>query len=63
MVLETSKIMAEQSISINFNPVSNFNDVTKAWLYKQSEVRELIQQARGTTNHLLMSDQAIPVGT
>lgn len=33
--------------------------VTKAWLYKQPRVRELIKQARGTTNNLLMRDQAI----
>ena len=30
--------MEEHSISINFNSVSNFTGVTKAWLYKQKDV-------------------------
>lgn len=58
-VLDALKIMEEQSISINFNSVSNFTGVTKAWLYKQIEVNDLINKARGTKNNLLMQDQAI----
>jgi len=54
--------MEEQSISINFNSVSNFTGVTKAWLYKQSQIKGLIQQARAITNNVLMRDQAIQLG-
>lgn len=54
--------MEEESISINFNSVCNFTGVTKAWLYKQPKVKELIQQAKGKTNNLLMRDQAIQLG-
>ncbi|EEZ93451.1 DUF6262 family protein [Legionella longbeachae] len=61
-VIDALKIMENQSISINFNSVSNFTGVTKGWLYKQPAVRELIQQARGVTNNLLMRDQAVQLG-
>ena len=54
--------MEEQSLSINFNSVSNFTGVTKAWLYKQTEVKDLIDKARGTKNNLLMQDQAVQLG-
>ena len=58
-VLDALKVMKEQSISINFNSVSNFTGVTKAWLYKQPEIKELIKQAKGITNNVLMRDQAV----
>lgn len=58
-VLEALKIMEEQSISINFNSVSNFTGITKGWLYKQSYVKDLIQQSKGLKNNVLMKDQAI----
>lgn len=58
-VLDSLKIMENQSISINFNSVSNFTGVATGWLYKQPTVRDLIQQARGVTNNLLMRDQAV----
>ena len=61
-VLDALKIMEEQSLSINFNSVSNFTGVTKAWLYKQTEVKDLIDKARGTKNNLLMQDQAVQLG-
>jgi hypothetical protein len=61
-VLEALKVMEEQSISINFNSVSNFTGVTKAWLYKQLRVKDLIQQAKGSTNNVLMRDQAVQLG-
>ncbi|KTD02898.1 DUF6262 family protein [Legionella feeleii] len=61
-VLEALKIMEEQSISINFNSVSNFTGVTKAWLYKQAKVKDLIHKARDAKNNLLMQDQAIQLG-
>ncbi len=61
-VLDALKIMDEQTISINFNSVSNFTGVTKAWLYKQTEVKNLIDKARGTKNNLLMQDQAVQLG-
>ena len=61
-VLDALKIMEEQSLSINFNSVSNFTGVTKAWLYKQTEVMDLIDKARGTKNNLLMQDQAVQLG-
>jgi len=60
-VLEALKIMQEQSLSINFNSVSNFTGVTKAWLYKQQEVKDIILQARGTNNNMLMREQAIQI--
>ncbi|HRD70527.1 MAG TPA: DUF6262 family protein [Legionella sp.] len=58
-VLDALKIMVEQSISINFNSVSNFTGVTKAWLYKHTEVKDLIDKARCAKNNLLMQDQAV----
>ncbi len=58
-VLDALKIMEEQSITINFNSVSNFTGVTKGWLYKQKDVKDLIDKARGTKNNLLMRDQAV----
>lgn len=61
-VLNGLKIMEEQSISINFNSVSNFTGVTKAWLYKQIDVKDFIDKARGTKNNLLMQDQAVQLG-
>lgn len=61
-VLDALKIMEEQSISINFNSVSNFTGVTKAWLYKQTEVKDLIDKARCAKNNLLMRDQAVQLG-
>lgn len=61
-VLDALRIMEEQSISINFNSVSNFAGVTKAWLYKQAEVRNLIDKARVAKNNLLMQDQAVQLG-
>ena len=61
-VLDALKIMEEQTLSINFNSVSNFTGVTKAWLYKQTEVKDLIDKARGTKNNLLMQDQAVQLG-
>jgi cell shape-determining protein MreC len=51
--------MEEQSISINFNSVSNFTGITKAWLYKQPYVKDLIQKLKVTKNNVLMRDQAI----
>lgn len=61
-VLDALKIMEEQTLSINFNSVSNFTGVTKAWLYKQTEVKDLIDKARGTKNNLLMQEQAVQLG-
>jgi hypothetical protein len=61
-VLDALKVMEEQSIPINFNSVSNFTGVTKAWLYKQAEVKDLIHKARDIKNNLLMQDQAIQLG-
>ena len=58
-VLDALKIMEEQSISINFNSVSNFTGITKAWLYKQPYVKELIQKLKVAKNNVLMRDQAI----
>jgi hypothetical protein len=58
-VLEALKIMEEQSISINFNSVSNFTGITKAWLYKQPYVKDLIQKLKVAKNNVLMRDQAI----
>jgi hypothetical protein len=58
-VLEALKIMEEQSISINFNSVSNFTGITKAWLYKQPDVKELIKKLKVAKNNVLMRDQAI----
>lgn len=48
-------------IPINFNSVSNFTGVTKAWLYKQGEIKVLIKQSKGKTNNLLMQDQAVQI--
>jgi hypothetical protein len=53
--------MEAESITINFNSVSTFTGVTKAWLYKQEEIKELIKQAKGKTNNLLMQDQAVQI--
>jgi hypothetical protein len=53
--------MEAESITINFNSVSTFTGVTKAWLYKQEEIKELIKQAKGKKNNLLMQDQAIQI--
>ncbi len=61
-VLDALKIMKEQSLSINFNSVSNFTGVTKAWLYKCDEVKDLINNARGASNNLLMQEQAVQLG-
>lgn len=61
-VIDALKLMEEESLSINFNSVSNFTGVTKAWLYKQPEIKELIKQAKGITNNVLMRDQAIQLG-
>lgn len=58
-VLDALKIMQEESLSINFNSVSNFTGVTKAWLYKQPDIKELILKTRGTSNNILMKEQAI----
>lgn len=53
-VLEALEVMEAQSITINFNSVSNFAGVTKAWLYKHKEIKDLIDNARGAKNNLLM---------
>jgi hypothetical protein len=58
-VFDALKIMQEESLSINFNSVSNFTGVTKAWLYKQPDIKELILKTRGTFNNILMKEQAI----
>ena len=60
-VLIALKTMETESIPINFNSVSNFTGVTKAWLYKQEEMKALIKQAKGKTNNLLMQDQAVQI--
>lgn len=59
-VLNALKTMEQESIPINFNSVSNFTGVTKAWLYKQSEVKEYIQQAKGSKScNLFSQDQTL----
>lgn len=60
-VLSAIKNMEAESIPINFNSVSNFTGVTKAWLYKQEEIKILIKQAKGKSNNLFMQDQAIKI--
>jgi hypothetical protein len=60
-VLIAIKNMESESIPINFNSVSNFTKVTKAWLYKQEEIKELIKNAKGKTNNLLMQNQAVQI--
>lgn len=60
-VLTAIKTMEVESIPINFNSVSNFTGVTKAWLYKQGEIKVLIKQCKGKTNNLLMQDQAVQI--
>lgn len=60
-VLSAIKTMEAESIPINFNSLSNFTGVTKAWLYKQEGIKSLIKQAKGKTNNLLMQDQAVQI--
>ena len=60
-VLSAIKTMEAESIPINFNSVSKFTGVTKAWLYKQEEIKELTKRAKGKTNNLLMQDQAVQI--
>lgn len=62
-VLSAIKTMGVASVPINFNSVSNFTGVTKAWLYKQDEIKLLIKQSKSKTNNLLMQDQAIQIKT
>ena len=57
------KTMSQESIPINFNSVSNFTGVTKAWLYKQPNIKESIINAKCIKScNLLMQDQAIHLG-
>lgn len=59
-ILNALKIMEQESIPINFNSVSNFTSVSKAWLYKHPEVKEQIQQAKGKKYcNLFMQDQGL----
>lgn len=52
----TTQTLPNGFCSFNFNALSNFTDVTKAWLYKQKDVKILIKKAKSPTNNLLMGD-------
>lgn len=58
-VLDALITMKQQSIPVNFNSVSRFTGVTKAWLYKQPEVKERIQQAKENKSCTLFSQDQI----
>ena len=58
-VLTALKTMEQESIPVNFNSVSNFTGVTKAWLYKQPTIKELITKYKGKSNNLFMQEQAV----
>ena len=60
-VLTAIETMTAESIPINFNSVSTFTGVTKAWLYKQEEIKDLIKKSKGKTNNLFMQDQAVQI--
>lgn len=60
-VLIAIKTMEAASIPVNFNSVSNFTGVTKAWLYKQVEIKSLIKKMKSTKNNVFMQDQAVQI--
>lgn len=58
-VMDALKTMEIENIPINFLSVFKFTGVSRSWLYKESQVRELISKAKDRSNNKLMQDQAI----
>lgn len=60
-VLDAITLMENESIPINFNSLSKFSGVTKAWLYKQHDFKEMINQKRQGSNNTMVQDQALQI--
>ena len=60
-VLDAITLMENESIPINFNSLSKFSGVTKAWLYKQHDLKEMINQKRQGSNNTMVQDQALQI--
>lgn len=58
-VMDALNIMKVENIPINFLSVFKFTGVSRSWLYKEPQVRELILKEKDHSNNRLMQDQAI----
>lgn len=61
--MDALKIMEIENIPINFLSIYKFTGVSRSWLYKESQVRELISKAKDHSNNCLMRDQAVQLKT
>lgn len=62
-VMDALKTMEIENIPINFLSVFKFTGISRSWLYKESQVRELISKAKDHSNNCLMRDQAVQLKT
>ena len=60
-VLDAIALMEKESIPINFNSLSKFSGVTKAWLYKQPDLKDMIAQKRKGFNNMMVQDQILQI--